>query len=181
MQEKTSRDPVTEDLEIVAHELRGVDDSLRNTICATTIDGPSNTYLRYRQPGLTKRAKGHLMIMVDEVVNRTTANLHTSYEGLGSSAVHRGQWQEGMWLNCGALVNDQGTPNQIPKSRSLLIGTFFTDDGASVVLGSYEGIVLNRSGMCMEMVGPGDRMRLSEVCRKKVIEKNTNSDTNRDL
>ena len=61
------------------------------------------------------------------------------------------------WLNCGALVYTQGMPNQRPKSRSLLIGTFFTDDRASVVLGSYKGAVLNSLGMCMEMVGPGDR------------------------
>ena len=47
-------------------------------------------------------------------------------------------------------------------------------------LGSYEGIVLHKSGMCMEMVGPGDRIRLSEICRNIVIENNTNSDTNRD-
>ena len=80
MQEKTSGDPVTEDLEIVRHESRRVDDSQRNTICATTIDEPSNIYLRYRQPGLTKRAEGHLMILVDKVVNKTITDLHISYE-----------------------------------------------------------------------------------------------------
>ena len=33
----------------------------------------------------------------------------------------------------------------------------------------------------MEMVGPGDRMRLLEICRNIVIENSTNSDTNRDI
>ena len=41
-----------------------------------------------------------------------------------------------------------------------------------MVHGSYEGVVFNKSGMCMEMVGPGDRMRLMEICRKIVIKKN---------
>ena len=71
-------------------------------------------------------------------------------------------------------------PNKRTKSHPQLIGTFFTDDGASVVLGSYKSIVLNKFWMCMDMAGPGDRERLLETCRTIVIENNTNSDTRGD-
>ena len=63
---------------------------------------------------------------------------------------------EELWLNCGALVYDQGMPNHIPNSRPPLIGTFFANNEALVVLCSHEGVVLNKSGICLEMVGPGD-------------------------
>ena len=36
------------------------------------------------------------------------------------------------------------------------IGTLFTDARATVVLGSYESVILNEVGMNMEMMGPGD-------------------------
>ena len=39
-----------------------------------------------------------------------------------------------------------------------------------MVLGSYEGVVLNKSGMCVEMLGPCDRMKLLEICRNILIE-----------
>ena len=61
-----------------------------------------------------------------------------------------------------------------------MIENFFVGAEASVVHGSYEGVVFNKSGMCMEMVGPGDRMRLMEICRKIVIKNKTNSDKDRD-
>ena len=47
------------------------------------------------------------------------------------------------WLNCGTLVYDLRMPNQKPKSRPPLIVTFFAGGQASVVLGSYEDIILN--------------------------------------
>ena len=78
-------------------------------------------------------------------------------------------------LNCGALVYDQRMPNKRPKSRPPLIGTFFADDEALVVLGSYEDIILSESGMCMKMIGPGDKEKLLETCRNIVIEDNSNS------
>ena len=81
------------------------------------------------------------------------------------------------WLNCGALVYDQRMPNQVPKSRPLLIASVFTNDEASVVLDSYEDIILNKSGICMKMLGPGDKERLLETCITIVIE---NSNTNED-
>ena len=84
------------------------------------------------------------------------------------------------WLNCGALVYDQRMPNKRPKSRPPLIGTFFADDEVLVVLGSYEDIILSESGMCMKMIGPGDKEKLLETCRNIVIENNSNSDTNGD-
>ena len=65
---------------ITAQESRGVKDNNHTKNTTATVDGPRNIYLRYRQPGLTKRAEGRLMIMVDEVVNRTITDLHISYE-----------------------------------------------------------------------------------------------------
>ena len=59
------------------------------------------------------------------------------------------------WKNCGALVYDA-------KHQ---IGTMFTDDGATVVLGRYKGVILNELGMRMEMAGPVDVDRLIETCR----------------
>ena len=50
-----------------------------------------------------------------------------------------------------------------------LIVTFFADGQASVVLGSYEDIILNESGICMKMLGPGDKERLLETCITIVI------------
>ena len=52
-----------------------------------------------------------------------------------------------LWQNCGALVYDRRMPNTRTKSRPPLIGTFFTDDGALLVLGSYECVALNELGM----------------------------------
>ena len=71
-------------------------------------------------------------------------------------------------------------PNTRTKSRPLLIGNFFTDNGASVVLGSYECVVLNKLGMCMEMAGPWDVERLLETCRTILIDNNTDSETSGD-
>ena len=65
-------------------------------------------------------------------------------------------------------------PNKRPKSRPPLIGAFFADDEALVVL----DIILSKSGMCMKMRGPGEK--LLETCRNIVIENNSNSDTNGD-
>ena len=52
----------------------------------------------------------------------------------------------------------------------------FTDGRATVVLGGYEGVILNEVGMTMELVGPGDVERLRETCRVIVTENNTVSD-----
>ena len=47
---------------------------------------------------------------------------------------------------------------------SLCQRTMFTDAIATVVLASYEGVILNELGMRMEMVGPGDIIRLRKTC-----------------
>ena len=85
------------------------------------------------------------------------------------------------WQNCGALVYDLRTPNTRPKSGPPLIGTKFTDDRATVVLGSYGCVILNEVGMSMEMAGPGDMDRLMEICRGIVTENNADSDTGVDM
>ena len=72
--------------------------------------------------------------------------------------------------------NDQRMPNKRPKSRPPLIGAFFADDEALVVL----DIILSESGMCMKMLGPDDKEKLLETCRNIVIENNSNRDTNGD-
>ena len=56
-----------------------------------------------------------------------------------------------------------------------MIGTYFADDEASVVLRSYE------TGMHMKMLGPGDKERLLETCRNIVIENTSNTETNGDV
>ena len=59
-------------------------------------------------------------------------------------------------LNCGALIISismiytQRMPN---RSCPPLIRTFFADDEASVVLGSYEDIILSETGMHMKKGG----------------------------
>lgn len=67
--------------------------------------------------------------------------------------------------NCGALVYNMRMPDNRTqvKSHPPLIGTMFTDDRATVVLGSYGGVILNELGMSMEMVGPGDIIRLQHA------------------
>ena len=49
-----------------------------------------------------------------------------------------------------------------------------------MVLGSYEDIIFSETGMCMKMLGPGDKEKLLETCRNIVIENNSNSDINGD-
>ena len=78
--------------------------------------------------------------------------------------------------DCGALVYALRTANTGPESCPPLIGTMFTDGRATVVLGGYEGVILNEVGMTMELVGPGDVERLRETCRVIVTENNTVSD-----
>ena len=48
------------------------------------------------------------------------------------------------------------------------------------MLGGYEGVILNKVGMTMEMVGPEDVDRLRETCRGIVTENNTVSDAEED-
>ena len=43
-------------------------------------DGSRDIYLRCRRPGLTQNAGGRLLIVVDEVVNKTITDLCISYE-----------------------------------------------------------------------------------------------------
>ena len=62
-----------------------------------------------------------------------------------------------------------------------MIGTFFADDKASTVLCRYEDITLSEIGMQMEMLGPGNKERLLETCRKVVIENKSNTETNGDV
>ena len=52
MMEMTGGDQITKDLKITAQELRWVDDNnhTKNIVGTTTVDGPSDIYLRYRQP-----------------------------------------------------------------------------------------------------------------------------------
>ena len=73
--------------------------------------------------------------------------------------------------------NDQRMPNKRPKSRPPLIGAFFADDEALVVL----DIILSESGMCMKMLGPGDKERLLETCSTIVVENNSKSNANKDV
>ena len=77
------------------------------------------------------------------------------------------------WLSCRALIYDQGMPPSRYRSGPPLIGTFFTDDETSVVLSSYEDIILSETGMQTKMLGPGDKERLLETCRNIVIENKT--------
>ena len=49
------------------------------------------------------------------------------------------------------------------------------------MLSSYEDIILNETGMHMEMLGPGDKEKLLEECRNIVIGNKSNTDTNRDV
>ena len=84
--------------------------------------------------------------------------------------------RKGQWQNCGSLDYTLRTPNTGPESCPPLIGTMFTDGRATVVLGGYEGVILNEVGMTMELVGPGDVERLRETCRVIVTENNTVSD-----
>ena len=74
MMEMTGGDQIAKDLKITAKELRWVDDNnhTKNIVGTTT----SDIYLGYRQPGLTKRARSRMMIMVDKVVNKTITDLH---------------------------------------------------------------------------------------------------------
>ena len=51
----------------------------------------------------------------------------------------------------------------------------------AVVLGCYEDIALNRVGMRMEMMGPGDTVRLRRICKGIVAENNANSNAGSDL
>ena len=67
-------------------------------------------------------------------------------------------------------------PDNRPKSRPPLIGTMFTVARATVVLGSYEGVILNELGMRMKMVGPGDIIRLRETCKGIVTLNSADSD-----
>ena len=57
----------------------------------------------------------------------------------------------------------------------------FTDARATVLLGTYEGVILNELGMRMEMVGPGDIIRLRETCEGIMTENNANCDAGGDL
>ena len=52
MMEMTGGDQITKALKITAQELRWVDDNnhTKNIVGTTTVDGPSDIYLRYRQP-----------------------------------------------------------------------------------------------------------------------------------
>ena len=85
-----------------------------------------------------------------------------------------------LWQNCGALVYDRGMPTTRTKSRLPLIGTFFNDNWASVVLGTYECVVLNMLGICIEMAGPGNVERLLETCRTILIDNHTDNETSGD-
>jgi hypothetical protein len=64
---------------ITTQESRGFNDNDHTKNTTAMVDGPGDIYLRYRQPRLTKSAEGRLMIMVDEVVNKTIIDLHISY------------------------------------------------------------------------------------------------------
>ena len=56
-----------------------------------------------------------------------------------------------------------------------------TDARTKVMLGRYEGVVLNGVGMRMKMMGPGDIIRLRETCEGIVTENNTDSGAGGDL
>ena len=72
-------------------ESRAVDNNNHKKNTAVMVNGPRDIYLRHRQPGLTRSAGGCLMIMVDEVVNKTITDLHDVEYGTDNYAAdHRG-------------------------------------------------------------------------------------------
>ena len=88
--------------------------------------------------------------MVDEVVDNAITDLHISYEyGTDNYAAdHRG---------CDDIQKIEAatdTREEFGCSPPLIV-TFFAGGQASVVLGSYEDIILNETGMHMKMLGPG--------------------------
>ena len=64
---------------IDTQELRGVDDNNHTENADVMADGSGEMYLRYRQPRLNTSAGGHLIIKVDEVLNKILPDLHISY------------------------------------------------------------------------------------------------------
>jgi hypothetical protein len=72
--------------------------------------GPSNIYLPYRQPELTKRARGRLVIKVDEVVGMNITNSHISYEEPDVAELTRGLRDSGQTPEPRAASS--GTPPQ---------------------------------------------------------------------
>ena len=108
------------------------------------------------------------------MVGRSLEQQQVQEESLVAVLIIENSDRKEKWMNCGPLIYDLRTLDNRPKSRPPLIGT-------TVVLGRYEGVFLNGIGMRMEMMGPGDIIRLRETCEGIVTENNADSDAGGDL
>ena len=81
-------------------------------------DEPRDTHMRYRHPKLIQNAGGRLLIVVDEVVNKTRSAVmpkgweqqETGGEELVAVLLIEDRDRRESWLNCGALIYDQRMP-----------------------------------------------------------------------